>query len=115
VDLTSVTESKYVLMYDNLAGPVTTAMFANPDPFNSLTIFAEIRDEQGAVLSADSIILPPFGHTAFVLTDRFPATANRRGSIRFNASPKGFTGLGFRFSPFGTFTSFRLLTSKDIQ
>jgi len=50
-----------------------------------------------------------------VLTDRFPDMADRRGSIRFAATPQGFTGLGLRFSPFGTFTSFRLLTSKDIQ
>jgi len=115
VDLTSVTESKYVLLYDNLGGPVTVAAFANPDSLNSLTILAEVRDEQGVVINTDSILLPPFGHTSFVLTDRFPITMGRRGSIRFNASPKGFTGLGLRFSPFGTFTSFRLLTSRDIQ
>jgi len=110
-----VTDSKYVLLYDNLNGPVTVAAFANPDPLNSLTILADIRDEQGVVLNSDSITLPPLGHKAFVLTDRFPVTANRRGSIRFDGSPKGFTGLGLRFSPFGTFTSFRLLTSKEIQ
>ena len=49
------------------------------------------------------------------LADRFPATVGRRGSIRFAATPKGFTGLGLRFSPFTTFTSFRLLMSEDMQ
>jgi len=114
VDLTGVTDSKYVLLYDNFQGPVTTAAFANPDAFNSLTIQADIRDEQGALLATDSITLPPLGHTALVLTDRFPAAVGRQGSIRFSSS-KGFTGLGLRFSPYGTYTSFRLMTSKDIQ
>jgi len=115
VDLTGITTSKYVLLYDNLNGPVTVATFANPDPLGSLTILVDIRNETGTVIATDSITLPPLGHTAFVLTDRFPSTAFKRGSIRFNASPKGFTGLGLRFSPFGTFTSFRFLTSADIQ
>ena len=114
VDLTGVSDAKYVLLYDNFQGPVTTAVFANPDAFNPVTVQADIRDEQGALLATDSITLPPLGHTAFVLTDRFPATIARQGSIRFS-SLKSFTGLGLRFSPFGTFTSFRLLTSKDIQ
>jgi len=115
VDLIGGTETKYVLLYDNFAGPVTAAAFSNPDALNAVTILADIRDEQGNQIATDSITLPPLGHTAFVLTDRFPATIARRGSIRFTGSPKGFGGLGLRFSPFGTFTSFRLLTSKDIQ
>ena len=115
VDLLGVTDSKYVLLYDNLGGPVTTAAFANPDALNSLTILADIRDEAGTVLATDSIVLPPLGHTAFRLMDRFPVTINQRGSILLNAFPKGFTGLGLNFSIFGTFTSFRLQTSRDIQ
>lgn len=115
VEFTPVTESKYVLLYDNLGGPLTTAAFVNPDALSSLTILADIRDENGALLATDSITLQPLGHTAFELMQRFPITINRRGSIRFDSSPRGFTGLGVRFSPFGTFTSFRLLTSPDIQ
>jgi len=115
VDFTPITESKYVLLYDNLAGFVTTVALANPDVLNTLTILVDIRDAQGNVLATDSITLPPLGHTSFILSDRFPATLNRSGSVRFASSPLGFTGLGLRFSPIQTFTSFRLLTSPDIQ
>ena len=115
VDFVGVRGSKYILLYDNLAGFTTTASLANPDVQNAVTLQAEIRDESGVLLATDSITLPPLGHTAFVLTQRFPATAGRRGSIRFVASPKSFTGMGLRFSPFGGFTSFRFLTSPDIQ
>ena len=115
VDLLRATDGRFVLLFDNQAGFATTAMFANPDPLNTLTIQADLRDEQATTIGTGSIVLAPLGHTAFVLTDRFPSTANRRGSIRLTASPQTFVGLGLRFSPFQTFTSFRLLTSSDIQ
>jgi len=115
VDFVGVRDSKYILLYDNLAGFTTTASLANPDVLNAVTLQAEIRDESGVLLATDSLTLPPLGHTAFVLTQRFPTTVGRRGSIRFTASPKSFTGMGLRFSPFGGFTSFRFLTTPDIQ
>jgi hypothetical protein len=82
---------------------------------NPISILVDIRDENGTLLATDVINLPALGHTAFELKNRFPATVGRRGSVRLSASPKGFTGLGLRFSPFQTFTSFRLLTTPDIQ
>ena len=115
VDFVPANASKYVMLYDNLNGFATTAMLANPDGENPVTILANIRDPGGAVLGTDQIVLPPHGHTAFVVSERFPLTAGRRGSIRLTASPGGFAGVGLRFSPFQTFTSFRLLTTKDIQ
>jgi hypothetical protein len=115
VEFVGINENKYVLLYDNASGEVTTTALVNPSLLNPLVLLADIRDEHGTLLSTESITLPPLGHTAFVLSDRFPVTAWRRGSIRLTASPNGFGGLGIRFSPFGTFTSFRYLTSKDIQ
>ena len=115
VDFLPSTGNKYVLLYDNLNGFDTTAMLANPDALNQLTILADIRDEQGVLLGTDQIVLPPLGHTAFILRERFPSTLNQRGSIRLAVSPGGFAGAGLRFSPIQTFTSFRFQTSTDIQ
>lgn len=114
VDLTKTTESKYILLYDNV-GFDTSAAFVNPDPVSPLSILADIRDENGVLIATDVIGLPALGHTAFELRTRFPSTVGRRGSIRFSASPRGWTGFGLRFSPFNTFTSFRFLTTPDIQ
>ena len=114
VDFIGVNTNRYVLLYDNVAS-VTTAMIANPDVLNPMTIVVDIRDEQGTLLEARTMNLPALGHKAFVLTELFPVTANRRGSLHLNASPQGLAGVGLRFSPFGTFTSFRFLTSNDIQ
>jgi len=115
VDFVGINSSKYVMVFDDAAGFVTATTLANPDPLNPMTISVDIRDEQGVTLQSNTITLPPLGHTAFVVTDRFPVTVGRRGSIHFNASPQGLAGLGLRFSPFGGFTSFRLMTSNDIQ
>ena len=60
--------------------------------------------------------LPPLGHTAFMVSQSFSKSANRRGSLLRTASPSGVAALGLRFSPIGgTFTSFPALTSADIQ
>jgi hypothetical protein len=37
---------------------------------------------------------------------------NKRGIIVFQSSGGGLTGLGLRFSPFGTFTSVRSILSN---
>jgi len=115
VDFVGINSSKYVMIFDDAAGFVTAAALTNPDPLTSMTIGVDIRDEQGVLLESKTITLPPLGHKAFVVTERYPVTIGRRGSIHFNAGPQGLAGLGLRFSPFGGFTSFRLMTSNDIQ
>jgi probable HAF family extracellular repeat protein len=113
VDLVGGTDTKSVMLFDNADGFDTAIALVNPDAANSLTVQGEARNDQGEVIGSGFLTLPPLGHTAFMLSEGFPATANARGSIRLSA-PKGFGGLGLRFSPFQTFTSFRLLTSPAI-
>ena len=113
VDFVGPTQTKYVMLYDNVGGFVTTCMLANPDPVNPLTIQVDIRDAAGAIIATDTVILAPLGHTAFEVPLRFPSTVNKRGSIRFSGG--AMTGLGIRFSPNQTFTSFRFQASKDMQ
>ena len=113
VDFLGIHDFKFAVLYDNAAGFTTAVMLANPSDFNMVHVEAAILDEQGNVLSSGAVILPPLGHAAFVLSDRFPQTAGRRGSVRFTGTGL-FSGLGLRFSPFGTFTSFRFLTSPEL-
>jgi hypothetical protein len=106
---------RYVLLYDNANGFVTGAALANPSSTLTLSITATARDQSGQVLGSPAIItLPPLARTTLVVSDRFAGTGGQRGSIYLSGSG-GLTGLGLRFSPQGTFTSFPLLTSPDIQ
>lgn len=106
---------RYLLVYDNSPGFATGVALANPNPDTELTVTAETRDEAGQRLSIEAFIIPPNGQLVFVLSQRLPDTAGRRGSVLFSSSPLGFAGLGLRFSSTGTFTSFPLVTSAEIQ
>ncbi|MCU1337880.1 MAG: hypothetical protein JWO19_3461 [Bryobacterales bacterium] len=108
-------QSRYVLLYDNANGFVTGAALANPSSTLTLSITATARDEGGQMVGSPvTIVLPPLGRTTFSVSDSFAGTGGQRGSIYLSGSA-GLTGLGLRFSPQGTFTSFPLVTSPDIQ
>ena len=108
-------QTRYVMLYDNSNGFVTGAALANPNSTQSVTITATARDQSGQAVGAPVVIvLPPLGRITFTVTDRFSGTAGQRGSIYLSGSA-GITGLGLRFAPQATFTSFPLLTSADIQ
>jgi hypothetical protein len=95
--------STVTLAYDNTAGFVMGVALATLS-----TSFASVAvtmwDDNGNQLGTQFTTIAASGHTAFVLPTQFPLTAGKRGIVRFQASG-GITGLGLRFSPFGTFTS----------
>ncbi len=93
------------LPYDNVSGFVMGVALANLSA-SSPTITAIAWDESGVLLGSKAITVPGNGHTAFALPVDLPFTAGKRGIVRFQSSGTGgITGLGLRFSPFGTFTS----------
>ncbi len=108
-------QNRFVMLYDNANGFVTGAALANPSSTLTLTITATARDLSGQQVGpAVTITLPPLARIAFAVPDRFQGTAGQTGSIYLSGSG-GITGVGLRFSPQGTFSSFPLLTSPDIQ
>jgi hypothetical protein len=65
-----------------------------------------IRDDTGALVGMQSVGLPPNGHSSFVLSQQFPATANIRGTIEFDAPQAAqISVLGIRSPPALTFTT----------
>ena len=108
-------DRKFVLLYDNQDGSETGVALANPSATNTLAIAATVRNAAGQTVATDTITLAPLARVTFVMSQRYSATVGQRGSVYLSASPSGIAGLGLRFSPLGTFTSFPLLTSPDIQ
>ncbi len=109
------TQTRFILLYDNASGFVTSAALANPSSTVTLTITATARDQSGQPIGQPVIIvLPPLGRKTLVVSDQFVGTAGQIGSIYLSGNT-GITGLGLRFAPQSTFTSFPLLTSPDIQ
>ena len=99
------TASSLVLPFDNSAGFATGVALVNGtgDP---VIVTATIRDDNGAQIGLQAVALPAMGHTSFAVADRFSMTSGRRGIIEFRSTTGGaVSGLGLRFSPFGSFTS----------
>lgn len=93
------------ISYDNSSGFVTGVAIANLSAAPA-DINATIWDDGGNQLGTRTISMLANGHTAFALPDQLPATAGKRGIVRFQSAGAGnIAGLGLRFSPFGTFTS----------
>jgi hypothetical protein len=91
----------YLLPYDNTNGAVLAMAIANVSA-QAATIPVIIRDDTGAQIGTDSISLAGNGHTSFVAPDRYPGTANGRGTLEFDPPLGGqISVLGIRFTPFG--------------
>jgi hypothetical protein len=98
--------SAYLLAFDNTAG-TATGIAINTVSQQAVNIPVIVRDDTGAQIATDMLNLAANGHLAFTLvTDKYPAAANIRGTIEFAAPVGGQIGaLGIRIPVAHTFTT----------
>ena len=97
--------SNLILPFDSTTGFATGVALVNSTN-QAVIVNATIRDDNGAQIGLQAVALPAMGHTSFAVAARFSMTNGRRGIIEFqNTAGGAITGLGLRFSPFGSFTS----------
>jgi hypothetical protein len=88
VPLESRNASGYIIAFDN-TNATATGIAVNAVSALQVTIPVTVRNSTGAVIASDIITLNPNGHYAFTLvTDRYPAATNMRGTIEFD-TPSG--------------------------
>ena len=92
-----------------VAGTVVGVALANPYLYAPLTINVTAYDQSGNKLATNPVTLASGAHTAFLLTNQFPALAGKRGTIWFSGSDSGgntanFNVLGVRATT-NTYTS----------
>lgn len=105
VPLQTQFSSSFTLPYDNTAGFAMGVALANLST-SSANITATIWDVNGNKLGTENFTVAGSGHTAFTLPSQWALTAGQQGIVQFqSAASGGITGIGLRFSPFGTFTS----------
>jgi hypothetical protein len=106
VPLETRTVNAYILAFDNTAG-TATGVAVNSVSSQAVNVPVVIRDDAGDVLATDILNLAANGHAAFTLaTDRYPETANIRGTIEFDTPSGGQIGaLAFRIPAAHTFTT----------
>jgi sugar lactone lactonase YvrE len=105
VPLFPATAGGSLLAFDNTNGYVNSVALAN-NSANAASVPVIIHDPAtGNSLATDTIQLPAWGHTAFLLTDRYPATAATTGTIEFGVSAGQIGVLGVRVNSNGAITS----------
>jgi hypothetical protein len=106
VPLESRGASAYLLAFDNTGG-TSTGVAVNNASSQAVNIPVVIRDDTGLQIGSSSISLAANGHSAFTLgSDRYPGTANLRGTLEFDAPAGSQIGaLGIRIPPAHTFTT----------
>ena len=87
----------YVIAFDNTGG-TATGIAVNAVSEGQVNIPVTVRDDTGAPIASDTLTLAANGHQAFTLaTQKYPATANIRGTIEFDAPTGAQIGaLGIR-------------------
>ena len=99
--------SSYLLAYDN-TGNVRLGVAVENVSSQDAIIPIVIRDETGALIGPPgfTISLAGNGHTSFVVSDLFPTTAGKHGTIEFDTPAGGqISVLGIRTTPLGTTTT----------
>jgi hypothetical protein len=74
------TPGSFLLSFDQTGGYVLGIAVANTSS-PAANVTATLYDDSGATIGGTTLPLPAMGHTAFMLTDEFPAAAGRRGTL----------------------------------
>jgi len=84
-----------------------TGVAINSVSGQAVSIPVVVRDDMGVQIATDTISLAANGHLAFTLsTDKYPATANIRGTVEFDKPAVAQIGvLGIRVPVTHTFTT----------
>jgi sugar lactone lactonase YvrE len=99
----------YLLYFDNTSGFATGVALANITQ-QAVTFTVVVRDDTGATLQTYNVTLPPQGHTAFNLADRYSITGQKRGTLELRSPSAGqITALGIRFNPTFAFSTISTL------
>lgn len=96
--------NRILVPYDDANGYVTAIAVVNPTAA-AQTISVGFRTVEGLVAVNSLPAVPAFGHTAFVLSQKFPTIAGHRGLAEFYSATGNISMIGLRFNPTQSFTA----------
>ena len=111
VPLETRTPNSFVLVFDDTSGLTTGVAVANLTG-SQTNVTVNLRDDTGALFQTQTITLAGHGHTSFLLPDKYPYSARRKGMAEFVVPPGGkISAVGLRArSSDGTLTTIPVLT-----
>ncbi len=98
-------QGKWVLPFDHLNGYSSGIALVNHLTYQDASVFITLFDEAGNQIGLDSFTLLRGQHMAFTLTQKYPATAGKRGTLKVDTSALSINVLGLRFNPNGTISA----------
>lgn len=105
VPLLTTSASAYALPFDNTNGLNNGVAISNVTG-TAVNVPITIKDDNGATLSNATITLAPYGHSSFVITDRYAVANGRRGVIEFTTPQGGqISPIGIRAAAGGAYTT----------
>jgi hypothetical protein len=114
VPLESRNKAHYIIAFDNTGGTATGIAVNVVSPLAStgqVNVPVTVLDDAGGPITTDTLNLAVNGHLAFTLDQKYPGTANRRGTIQFDAPAGAQIGaLGIRM-PIGAAHAYTTLPS----
>lgn len=78
----------YTVIFDQLNGYLYGLAMANLGSAGA-NISILVRDDIGTLIAVQRLAFPPGGQTSFLLSDLFPATTNKRGTLEFSTPADG--------------------------
>ena len=114
-DLLPALAPSLLLPFDNANGCQVGVALMNGDTSAPAAITLTIWDSDWVRIESEAFDLPPSGHLSFMLAERHPATAGKRGVLEFRTAPDGrIGGLGLQFDASGRFVSIPRLTTSRV-
>ncbi|MCY4587339.1 MAG: putative Ig domain-containing protein [Bryobacterales bacterium] len=112
-DLLPALAPSFLLPFDNANGSQVGVALMNGDTSAPAAITLTIWDSAWVRIGSEAFDLLPGGHLSFMLAERHPATAAKRGVLEFRTAPDGrIGGLGLQFDASGRFVSIPKLTTS---
>ncbi len=105
--------SSYLMIFDNttLVNTLGTGVAIANAASETASVPYIINDDTGTQIASGSVSVPASGHTAFTLSDQYPVTAGKRGTLQFTTPSQGqISVLGIR-SNGDSFTTIPVTTS----
>jgi hypothetical protein len=99
VPLQAAVGGSYLMIFDNtsLVNTLGTGVAIANGVNQTASVPFVFNDDTGTQIASGSISVPPLGHTAFTLSDQYPATAGKPGTLLFTTPPQGqISVLGIR-------------------
>jgi hypothetical protein len=116
VPLSAADDTAFFMPFDNIQGFDTAMAIVNPAANLDNQINFTFLGLNSSIIGRAELTLPPGGHIAFTLRDKFPLLplSHQLGTVIVESSLNRLSAIGIRFNDTGTFASIPIMNWADM-